>query len=274
MFYLPEDLAKFPEVIFKYIKTQREGKTFIVTLNRPEKRNAFTPAMVDEIAFTLEYANSKQSIWCIVIEAEGPVFCAGMDLQVFQNPQLDERNASLPSPMKEINLGEAFKNIHKPSIAKIKGDVLAGGFLIIAGCTFVVSSLTANFCLPEVKRGLFPMQVMGALLQIIPKRKVLEMCILAKNYTAEEALNLGIVTHLADPEQVDATCKTLVEKILRNSPYAIQKGMEALQVIPSLQDNEQYSYLLDQLKLIKCSEDAKEGIEAFKEKRSPAWKNK
>lgn len=274
MFYSPQDLTKFNEVSFKYLKTTHDGNSFTITLNRPEKRNAFTPGMVDEITFALEYANRNNDVWCINVDAEGPVFCAGMDLLVFQNRDLDERSSSLPIPVKEANLGEAFSELRKPAIAKVLGDVLAGGFLIVAGCTFVVSSSSACYCLPEVKRGIFPMQVMASLMQIMPKRKVIELCILGKNYTAEEALSLGLVTHLADPEQVDRTCETLCATILNNSPFAIQKGMDALNTLLNHRPANQYTYLLEQLKQLQGSEDAKEGIEAFKEKRTPRWQNK
>jgi enoyl-CoA hydratase/carnithine racemase len=274
VFYLLEDLSKFPKVSFQFIKTEQKDRVFTIRLNRPEKRNAFTPTMVNEIAFALEFANSQPAIWCVIIESEGTVFCAGMDLITFQNPDLNDGNISLPPSIKEVNLGDAFKNLTKPSIAKVQGNVLAGGFLLIAGCTFVVATPNVEFSLPEVKRGLFPMQVMATLMQIIPKRKVLEMAILGKKYSGEEALHLGLVTHLSAIEEVDETCTTLTAEILENSPFAIQKGIEALKEIAEIPSNEHFSFLAEKLKELKKSEDAKEGIAAFKEKRKPRWLNK
>ncbi len=274
MFYTPEDLSKFAKTNFQFIKTKHEDNLFIITLNRPEKRNAFTPTMVHEIAFALEYAQHQQDVWCILINAEGPVFCAGMDLTIFQNPDLDQQNKTLPKPQKEINLGDAFKNISKPSIAKVEGSVLAGGFLIIGGCTFVVATEEAEFGLPEVKRGIFPMQVMSSLLKITTPRKVLEMCILAKNYSAAEAKKIGLVTHLSNKQSINEACDTLVHTILNHSPFAIQKGIEAFHMLSNIPENEQFAFLLSELKQIRNSQDALEGINAFKEKRKPVWKNK
>jgi enoyl-CoA hydratase/carnithine racemase len=274
MFYLSESISRFSETEFNFIKTQRENNLFSITLNRPAKRNAFTPTMVNEIAFALEYAQNEQDIWCVLINAEGPVFCAGMDLNVFQNPDLDQKNETLPAPQKEVNLGDAFKNLTKPSIAKVEGSVFAGGFLIIGGCTFVISTEEAEFGLPEVKRGLFPMQVMSTLLKVTTRRKALEMCILAKNYSASEAKELGIVTHLSSESTIDEACNSIVESIFSHSPFAIQKGIEAFNAIPEIMENEQFTFLVNKLQEIRSSEDAKEGINAFKEKRKPVWRNK
>jgi enoyl-CoA hydratase/carnithine racemase len=274
MFYTKSDIQKFPAVEFLLIKTQQEGNLFTITLNRAEKRNAFTPTMLQELAFALAFAHQTEDIWCVLIQAEGTVFCAGMDLNVFQTPALDIENASLPKPIKEITIGDAFSNLEKPCIAKVEGSVFAGGFLIIGGCSFVVSVEDALFGLPEVKRGIFPMQVMATLLKIIPQRKAMEMAILGKNYSAKEAFDLGIVTNLSSKINIERDTKELIDNILENSPFAINKGFEAMNKVQNLPENEQHHYLLSILQEIRESEDAKEGILAFKEKRKPVWRNK
>lgn len=261
-------------VEFNFIKAKHENHVFRIKLNRPEKRNAFTPSMLKELAYALQYAHENDEVWCVVLEAEGPVFCAGMDLNVFQNPDLDIKNEELPEANREITIGDAFAMLHKPCLAKVEGSVFAGGFLFICGCTFVVSTQNAIYGLPEVKRGIFPMQVMASLMKIMPERKVLEMCVLGKNYTAKEAFELGLVTHLvSENESIDDVVEDLVNQVLENSPFAIKKGLEAFQKLPNLPENEKHEYLIGQLNAIRNSEDAKEGIAAFKEKRKPNWKN-
>lgn len=273
MFFLDKDLANFSNVVFKLIETKQEGNVFTITLNRPEKRNAFTPLMVAEIAFAAAYANKSDSVWCVLIDANGPVFCSGMDLNVFQTPSLDIINETLPKPLMEVTFGDVFKNLHKPKIAKVEGSVLAGGFLIICGCDFVISVREALFGLPEVKRGIFPMQVMASLLKIVSERKVIEMAVLARNYTAHEALEIGIVTQLSSIATIDFDIQTLIDEILENAPFAIKKGFEALQNFKTLDQGSQHIYLLKILQEIRSSEDAKEGFFSFKEKRKPNWKN-
>ena len=273
MFFTETDIQKYSAVSFQLIKTKQEGHLFTITLNRPEKRNAFTPTMLQEIAFALAYAHFQDGIWCVLLEAEGTVFCAGMDLNVFQNPALDVKNETLPKSLKEITIGDVFKYLEKPCIAKVEGNVLAGGFLFIGSCTFVVATEDAQFGLPEVKRGIFPMQVMATLLKIMPQRKVMEMCILGKNYTAQQSFDLGLVTQISTKESIKNDVKTLIDSILENSPFAIKKGLEALNKLQNLSESEQHPYLIKVLQEIRNSPDAKEGILAFKEKRKPVWGN-
>ncbi|MCF2445641.1 enoyl-CoA hydratase-related protein [Dyadobacter sp. CY345] len=273
-FFKEEDVAKFYTVRFLYIKTSLKGNVFEIILNRPEKRNAFTPTMASEIAFALAYAKSQVDIRCVIIKAEGPVFCAGADLNAFHDPTIDLKNLTLAEPIEEVRLGDAFANLHKPCIAQVEGSVFAGGFLIVCGCTFVVSLPEASFSLPEVKRGIWPMQVMASLLEIIPKRKILEISITGKSYSAEEAKNIGLVTQIVNKEVIEHEVNKLADLICSNAPYAVKSGMEALQNISDIAENDRHIYLKAQLDKLLKSEDAKEGTAAFKEKRNPIWKGK
>ena len=115
------------------------------------------------------------------------------------------------------------------------------------------------------------MQVMATLLKIMPQRKVLEMCILGENYTATDAKELGIVTHLSTKENIHSDTNDLINSILENSPFAIKKGLEALNKLSNISENEQYEYLISILQEIRDSDGAKEGILAFKEKRKAVW---
>lgn len=274
LFFKEEDVAKFDAVQLLYIKTSLKGNVFEIILSRPEKRNAFTPTMASEIAFVLAYAKSQIEIWCVILKAEGPVFCAGADLNAFHDSTADQKNQTLPEPLGEVRLGDAFANLHKPCIAQVEGSVFAGGFLIICGCNFVVSIPEANYSLPEVKRGIWPMQVMASLLDLIPKRKILEMSITGKSYSAEEALHLGLVTQIAEKEVIENEVNNLADLICSNAPYAIKSGMQALQNVSDIAENDRHNYLKSQLDLLLKSEDAKEGTAAFKEKRTPTWKGK
>jgi enoyl-CoA hydratase/carnithine racemase len=267
------DIANFANVPFNFITTEQTGHLFTITLNRPEKRNAFTPTMVNEIAFALSHAQQQNEIWCVLIKANGPVFCAGMDLNVFQNPELDKPNQRLPVPTAPINLGDAFRVLNKPSIAKVEGAVLAGGFLITTCCTFVVADENAEFSLPEVKRGIFPMQVMSALLNITTPAKALQMCITAEAYSGQVAKEFGLISHLSTKENIDEACNLLVETITSHSPFAISKGIESFRELQNIPEDERFGFLVGRLEEIKNSADAKEGIDAFREKRKPVWKN-
>lgn len=273
-FYTEEDIKAFDNVRFLYIKTARAGHLFTITLARPEKRNAFTPTMAEEITFALAYAHYEAEIRCVVLKAEGPVFCAGADLNAFHDPSANAVNELLPRIHEEARMGDVFNELLKPCIAQIEGPVLAGGFLMICGCTFVYCVPEATFSLPEVKRGIWPMQVMASLAPIIPERKILEMSITGKVYSSKEALEMGLITHLTEKEKIAEDVNALATQICNNAPLAIQSGMRSLQELKNIPQNEQHIFLKEQLNKLLQTEDAKEGALAFKEKREPIWQGK
>lgn len=252
---------------YNFIKTKSENHVFTLTLARSEKRNAFTPTMVNEVNHALAFANSEKEIRLVVINAEGPVFCAGMDLKTFENPELDHKNPKIEN--QNISLANAISQLNKPSIAIVEGDVMAGGFLIILECTYVFAKEDVKFSLPEVKRGVFPFQVLGSLLKIMPQNKAMDLCISAKIFDTEVAKKLGIVYDFYSKESFN----NLQSTILSNAPLAITKGFEALKKLQELQENEKLNYLLETLAELKTSKDALEGIAAFFEKRPPIWQN-
>lgn len=268
-FYTEEDIRHFETVRFLHIKTAKAGHLFTITLARPEKRNAFTPNMAEEIIFALAYAHYAADIRCVVLKAEGPVFCAGADLNAFYD---STRNPTLPQIHEEARIGDAFKELLKPCIAQVEGPVLAGGFLIICGCTFVYSVEAATFGLPEIKRGIWPMQVMASLLPILPERKILEMAITGKVYSASQALEMGLITHLA--QDIEEEVNAMAMQICNSAPLPIQAGMRSLQELKMLPQNSQHSFLKSELDKLLKTEDAQEGALAFKEKRPPIWKGK
>lgn len=273
-FYTTEDTGKFERVTFLLIKTRIEDHVFHITLNRPEKRNAFTPTMAEEIIYAIAYAHYNPSIRCVILSAEGPVFCAGADLASFHDSSLNIKNETLPRIREEARLGDAFKELYKPAIAQVEGPVFAGGFLLTCGCTFVISNDSATFALPEVKRGIWPMQVMASLRPILSTRKMLEMALTGRNYSAMEALEMELVTEIVESGDVKKRALELAAQICKNAPFAIQAGMKALDNLSGIPENQHHSYLKEQLDLLLQSEDAKEGTTAFKEKRNPVWKGR
>lgn len=273
-FYTEEDIQTFDNVRFLHIKTAKAGHLFTITLARPEKRNAFTPTMAEEIIYALAYAHYQTDVRCVVLKAEGPVFCAGADLNAFHDPSANTVNELLPRIHEEARMGDAFNELLKPCIAQVEGAVLAGGFLFICGCTFVISVPEATFSLPEVKRGIWPMQVMASLLPILPQRKILEMSITGRGYSGREALEMGLITHLADREAIEPAVNALAGDICNSAPLSIQCGMRGLQKIQNLPQSEQHAFLKSELDKLLQTEDAKEGALAFKEKREPIWKGK
>ena len=273
MLYNSEQLAAFKTQTFAHLLVEEKDHLLTITLNRPEKKNALNPVLFREIAYALKYAEYNHDIWAVVIAANGDVFCAGADLKAFGG-ESDTTISTIPVPTKEIILGDSFSSLHKPCIAKVHASVYAGGFLIICGCTHVIAATETTFSLPEVKRGLFPFQVMQSMLQIMPPRQVLDFCIRAKSANATEAEKLGLVSKVVAKENLDAEVQALVSEIFQYSPSAIRLGLEAFDNLKNVPPVEAHTYLKQMLTLAVQTEDAAEGLTAFVEKRKPVWKGK
>ncbi len=257
--------------MFNLIKVSEESHKLIITLNRPEKRNAFTPNMIDEIAFALRESVENRDVWAVIFKANGSVFSAGMDLKVFKNPELETPNPNFPRI--DISLGQLISEIKKPTIAVVNAPVYAGGFLIVAECNFVLATQNASFTLPEVKRGIFPFQVMKSLSKSMTERKLIEWCSLGKTYNATKAMKDGLVSEIVDESNLQNAEDEFFQNLFLGSPLAISEGIAAAKKLSTTPDEEVYEMLKTTLEALKGSNDAAEGINAFIEKRKPNWTN-
>jgi enoyl-CoA hydratase/carnithine racemase len=268
-YYSREQIINLESEKFAFIQNSVSKNVLYITIDRAEKKNAIHPQMLNEIAFALAYAHYNNDIWAIVIQANGDVFCAGADLKAFMG-NIGNFDSSIIEPKEKILMGELFSKIHKPIISKIEGNVYAGGLFFVANSTYVLASDNVIMQLPEVKRGLFPFQVMASLLKILPDRTVLDLCIRASRIDANRAKELNLITHLCKKDNIDDILNNLLEEIKENSPSAIKLGLEAYEHINK--ENNKDEYLMQMLQKTIMTKDAMEGIQAFKEKRKAIWK--
>ncbi|MFY9310966.1 MAG: enoyl-CoA hydratase-related protein [Bacteroidia bacterium] len=269
MNYTKEQTQNLKQQTFAHLQIEESNHILTITLNRPEKKNAISPILAKEIAYAINYAHYSADVWVVVLGANGDVFCAGGDLKAFMG-RAEETISTIPEPNGEVILGDLFNGLHKPCIAKVKAPVYAGGFLLICGCTYVYASPNTVFGLPEVKRGLWPFQVMQSMLQVMSPRAVLDYCLRGKTLNAGEAQKIGLVSHVT--ENVDAEVQALAEEITQYSPSAIRLGLEAFDHLKTIPESEAHVYLKKMLSQAIKTEDAKEGMTAFAEKRKPNWK--
>ena len=262
------DQATFQQQHFAFLEVSEEDHVLSVTLNRAEKKNALHPQMVNEIAYAFQYAHEQKDIWILLIQAKGNVFCSGADLKAMMG-MAEAHDSSIPEPKGEVLIGELFNKVHKPTIAKITGDVYAGGFFFLAGSNIVIAQEGLKLGLPEVKRGLYPFQVMASLLQVMPARKVIDWCIRAYNLPVAEAAKYGLITEVTTSSEIDQKTSEIIHELKQNSPTAMRKGLEAFDHMrPS---TELHQYLMGMLMQTIGSKDGQEGLKAFREKRSPVW---
>jgi enoyl-CoA hydratase/carnithine racemase len=257
---------------FAYLKVSEADHVLRIHLNRPEKRNAMNPKMMEEIAFAMSYANHTPGVWAVVLSAEGKIWSAGADLKSFAGDKAEETVSTIPDARDEILVGELFMRVHKPTIVQVDAPVYAGGHMLVGGALYVIATPNASFSLPEVKRGLFPFQVMEVLMQTLPPRQVLDWCIRGSSLTAQEATDMGLVSHFAeDATDMQRQTEALLAEIFANSPAAIRLGLEAYDKLRHTPRKEAHAYLKAMLNSTIRTQDAQEGLAAFQEKRSPAW---
>lgn len=254
-----------------FIDCALDGHVLQITLNRPAKKNALHPQMVNEIAFALSHAHFNNEIRVVLFKANGDVFCSGADLKAFMGIS-EDFNSSIPSPSNSILLGEIFNQVHKPIICQLHGNIMAGGLFFIAGSHFTVAAKGVKLGLPEVKRGLFPFQVLSALLDNISKQNAINWCITGDEITTDTAKEWGLISSVVENEELEKTTEELINKLTTNSPNAIRMGLQAFEKITK--NEGEHQYLIEMLQKTIMSADAQEGIKAFKEKRTPVWTGK
>src|SRR4051812_18383288 len=240
MIYTKEDIQNFKDQSFAYLIVEEKENVLTITLNRPDKRNAFHLPLANELAYALAYAHYNNHIWIVIVKANGPVFCAGADLKAFGGEDTSEKQSSIPAPKDMVKFGDEFNGLHKPCIAQVHADVYAGGFLMIGGCTHVIASENAKFGLPEVKRGIWPFQVMATLEPLMTSRQLLDLCLRAKTIDATEAKNIGLITDVVAIDDLENAVQKLVNEIKEQSPTAVRLGLKAFHEMKSLPAEEKH----------------------------------
>jgi enoyl-CoA hydratase/carnithine racemase len=247
---------------------EKRGAAFWITINRPDKRNALNADVVAGLRAGYAQAHADPEVRVIVLTGAGDkAFCAGADLQPGKSFEFD---LSRPNSDYADLLREA-SNATLPSIARINGACVAGGMGLLCMVDMAVAAESAMFGLPEVKVGLFPMQVLSLLQRLVAPRLVREWSLSGEPFSAAEAKAAGLVNHLAPAAELDARTEWLVQRLADKSPTAIRRGKYALRAIESMSFDEAIRYTESQIALMAMTEDAREGRAAFNEKRKPAW---
>jgi len=247
------------------LSRQHDGVLWL-TINRPERRNAISPAVLDGLSQALSRANQDREVRAIVLTGVGDkAFCAGADLQTGQSFKFDYSEPTQGM----ANLFRLTRQLNVPLIARVNGACMAGGMGLMAMCDMVVAAPHAVFGLPEVKVGVFPAQVLSVLNGLIGARALAEMCLTGEPITAAEALTYGLVNYVDD--DVDAKLQWLLERLLDKSPAAIRRGLYTMKKMDAMSFEESMSFTESQIALFTLTEDAKEGQKAFQEKRKPNW---
>lgn len=248
------------------LRVEPRGPVLWLTIQREERRNAMSHGVLAGMAQAIDAAQADRALRAIVITGAGDkAFCAGADLQAAQAFTSDY---SEPYGHLALLLRRA-KASNLPLVARVNGACMAGGMGLLAMCDLAVAASHAVFGLPEVKVGVFPAQVLSVLQHLVPRRRLAEMCLTGEPLTAAQALEYGLVNYVDD--DVGAKLDWLLQRMLDKSPAAIRRGLYTMKKIETMAFEEAMSFTESQIALFTLTEDAKEGQQAFQQKRKPQW---
>jgi enoyl-CoA hydratase len=250
------------------VLTERRGGVLLITLNRPEVRNAVNAALAAGVGAALEELDADEGLSAGVLTGAGGFFSAGMDLGAFvkgESAWFGDRGFA----------GITQRAARKPLIAAIEGFALAGGMEIALGCDLIVAARGARMGIPEVKRSL--VAAGGALLRLprrMPYHAVMELALTGDPLPAERFHELGVVNRLVEPGQAVEAALALAAELARNAPLALVATKRIIQEQFDWTSSEMWERQGEISGPVFTSEDAKEGSAAFKEKRAPVWKGR
>ena len=241
-----------------------------VTLNRPEVRNALDEALLRELEAALRRLEDDPDARVVVLRGAGErAFCAGADLK-----RVADRGTTLQARESFGGLGRILEHMARmrtPVIAQVHGYALAGGCGLAAGADIVVAADDAVFGLPEIKVGLLPLIVMAPILRAVGRKRGLLMILTGEPVPAREAYEMGLVSRVVPRAELDDAVGRLARSLAGYSPAALGLAKEAAGMVPDMEYGAALRYLRELITLVALSDDAREGIAAFFEKRSPRF---
>lgn len=255
---------------YETLLVEVEDGVATVTLNRPEVRNALNPTLVGELEAVLAALEDDAAARVIVLRGAGDkAFCAGADLKGVGDRggalQARESFSGLPRIL------EAMARMRTPLVAQVHGFALAGGCGLAVGCDIVVAADDAVFGLPEIRIGLLPLIVMAPILRAVGRKRGMLMVLSGEPVSAREALDMGLVSKVVPRGSLDAEVRALAAKLAGLSPTALGLAKEAAATSIEMDYGGALRYLRELTTLVFLSDDAREGVKAFFEKRTPRW---
>lgn len=256
---------------YENLLVDSDAQVAIVTLNRPERRNALSLALMKEMIACLKEIGASARNRAVILAAAGPVFSSGHDLKEMTGRSVNEYREIFAVCTEMMEL---IQRIPQPVIAEVQGMATAAGCQLVATCDLAVAAQSAQFATPGVKIGLFCTTPMVALTRAIGRKRALEMLVTGTPVDAQTAMEWGLVNHVVAADKLRAESMALADKIAASSSFTLSVGKQAFYAQIDLDQPKAYAYAKEVMSLNAMAEDAQEGIGAFLEKRTPCWQGK
>lgn len=254
------------------IQITQQGSVLTLTLNRPDMRNAFNDEVVAELTQAFQDAASRADVRAVVLAAIGPAFCAGADLNWMRRMADNTRAENLADAAALAEMLRVMYECPKPTVARVQGDVFAGGMGLVAACDMAVSVHSATFCLSEVKLGLIPATISPYVIRAMGARAAHRYFLTAERFSATEAHRIGFVHEVVGEEQLDAKVAELTHALASASPNAVRSCKMLLQEVAGRDiDAPLVARTVEGIADIRSSSEGKEGVQSFLQKRKPNW---
>jgi enoyl-CoA hydratase/carnithine racemase len=256
---------------FEHLLVRADRPAARITLNRPEKRNALSLALMTELIAALEGLGAERDVRAIVIEGAGPAFSAGHDLA-----EMIGRDAGFYARLFDACtvMMERIHEVPQPVIAKVHGAAYAAGCQLVAACDLAVAAEGTRFATPGVKIGLFCSTPMVPVSRAVGRKRALELLLTGEPIDAATAVDWGLVNRAVPLDRLESEVEGLIGAIAGSSPLTVGIGKEAFYRQIELDEHRAYELTKSVMEKNSLTEDAQEGISAFVEKRSPSWKGK
>ena len=255
-----------------HLNIKVEARRATITLTRPELRNAFNDEVIADLTQACTGLGSSDEVRAIVLAAEGPAFCAGADLNWMRRMADYDRAQNLADAAR---LAEMLRVIHqcpKPVIARVQGDVYAGGMGLVACSDIAISVDTAHYCLSETRLGLLPATISPYVMRAMGPRAAQRYCLSAERFDAAEALRIGFVHEVVPAELLDERVDAVAQALVNASPAAVRACKRLLQDVAQREiDAALIAQTVEAIADVRASAEGREGVQAFLQKRQPSW---
>ncbi|MDM0042915.1 enoyl-CoA hydratase/isomerase family protein [Variovorax dokdonensis] len=257
---------------FNALQVEADGPVARIWLNRPDLRNAFDDEVIGELGQAFAQVGARDDVRAVVLGARGPAFCAGANLNWMRRAADFTHEQNTQDAARLAAMLQTIHELPMPVVARIQGDVYAGGMGLVAACDIAIASDNANFCLSEVRIGLIPATISPYVIRAMGARAAQRYFLTAERFSAAEAMRIGLVHEVVAADALDAKLEEIVKSLCNAGPAAVRACKQLIEDVAGRDiDDALVARTVKGIADIRASEEGREGVRSFLEKRKPSW---